>query len=113
MLVGGIYLIATGHPTGGYALAGVSVLAGVVEVPVAVRAVRHPDDCRPERLAVRRGVVARQPERAGVDEVVEDAARLFNFQPRSERIRIYRPERLARQLPKLAFHHMGENGEST
>ena len=30
LLVGGIYLIATGHPTGGYALAGVSVLAGVV-----------------------------------------------------------------------------------
>ena len=29
------------------------------------------------------------------------------------RILIYRPERLARQLPKLAFHHMGENGEST
>ena len=30
LLVGGIYLIATGHPTGGYALAGASVLAGVV-----------------------------------------------------------------------------------
>ena len=41
---------------------------------VAVRV--HPDDRRAERLAVRRGVVARQPERAGVDEVVEYAARL-------------------------------------
>ena len=29
LLVGGIYLIATGHPTGGYALAGASVLAGI------------------------------------------------------------------------------------
>ena len=26
LLVGGIYLIATGHPSGGYALAGASVL---------------------------------------------------------------------------------------
>ena len=31
LLVGGIYLIVTGHPTGGYALAGASVLTeGVV-----------------------------------------------------------------------------------
>ena len=29
LLVGGIYLIATGHPSGGYALAGATVLAGV------------------------------------------------------------------------------------
>ena len=28
LLVGGIYLIATGHPTGGYALAGASILTG-------------------------------------------------------------------------------------
>ena len=28
LLVGGIYLIATGHPSGGYALAGSSALAG-------------------------------------------------------------------------------------
>ena len=52
------------------------VAGEVVEVPVAVRAVRHPDDRGAERLAVRRGVVARQPERAGVDEVVEHPARL-------------------------------------
>ena len=45
-------------------------------MPVAVRAVRHPDNRGAERLAVRRGVVARQPERAGVDKVVEHAARL-------------------------------------
>ena len=30
LLVGGIYLIATGHPSGGYALAGASLLAGIV-----------------------------------------------------------------------------------
>ena len=30
LLVGGIYLIATGHPTGGYALVGASVLTGIV-----------------------------------------------------------------------------------
>ena len=45
LLVGGIYLIATGHPTGGYALAGVSVLAGVVVLTlvliVAVRFVKE------------------------------------------------------------------------
>ena len=29
LLVGGIYLIAAGHPSGGYALAGASVLVGV------------------------------------------------------------------------------------
>ena len=29
LLVGGIYLIATGHSSGGYALAGASVLAGI------------------------------------------------------------------------------------
>ena len=29
VLIGGIYLIATGHPSGGYALAGASVLTGV------------------------------------------------------------------------------------
>ena len=52
------------------------VAGEVVEVPVAVRAVRHPDDRGAERLAVRRGVVARQPERTGVDEVVEHPARL-------------------------------------
>ena len=28
LLIGGIYLIATGHPSGGYALVGASVLAG-------------------------------------------------------------------------------------
>ena len=64
----------------------------VVEVPVAVRAVRHPDNRGAEGLAVRRGVVARQPERAGVDKVVELAAegletvRLLSFLLRSERI---------------------------
>ena len=45
LLVGGIYLIATGHPSGGYALAGVSVLAGVVVLTlvliVAVRFVKE------------------------------------------------------------------------
>ena len=41
LLVGGIYLIATGHPTGGYALAGVSVLAGIVTMAlVSVAVVR-------------------------------------------------------------------------
>ena len=45
-------------------------------MPVAVRAVRHPDDRGAERLAVRRGVVARQPGRTGVDEEVEHPARL-------------------------------------
>ena len=39
LLVGGIYLIVTGHPTGGYALAGASVLAGVVAMALVVAAV--------------------------------------------------------------------------
>ena len=39
LLVGGIYLIATGHPTGGYALAGASVLAGVVTMALVLAAV--------------------------------------------------------------------------
>ena len=39
LLVGGIYLIATGHPTGGYALAGASVLAGVVAMALVLVAV--------------------------------------------------------------------------
>ena len=41
LLVGGIYLIATGHPSGGYALAGASVLTGIVVMTlVLVVAVR-------------------------------------------------------------------------
>ena len=39
LLVGGIYLIVTGHPTGGYALAGASVFAGVVAMALVVAAV--------------------------------------------------------------------------
>ena len=39
LLVGGIYLIATGHPTGGYALAGASVLAGVAALTLVLAAV--------------------------------------------------------------------------
>ena len=39
LLVGGIYLIATGHPTGGYALAGASVLAGIVTMALVLAAV--------------------------------------------------------------------------
>ena len=39
LLVGGIYLIATGHPTGGYALAGASALAGIVVMALVVVAV--------------------------------------------------------------------------
>ena len=39
LLVGGIYLIATGHPTGGYALAGASVLAGIVTMALVLVAV--------------------------------------------------------------------------
>ena len=39
LLVGGIYLIATGHPSGGYALAGASVLAGVVTMALVLAAV--------------------------------------------------------------------------
>ena len=39
LLVGGIYLIATGHPSGGYALAGASVFAGIVVMALVVVAV--------------------------------------------------------------------------
>lgn len=39
LLVGGIYLIVTGHPSGGYALAGASVLAGIVTMALALVAV--------------------------------------------------------------------------
>ena len=39
LLVGGIYLIATGHPSGGYALVGASVLAGVVAMALVLVAV--------------------------------------------------------------------------
>ena len=39
LLVGGIYLIATGHPTGGYALVGVSALAGIVTMALVLAAV--------------------------------------------------------------------------
>ena len=39
LLVGGIYLIATGHPPGGYALVGVSVLAGVATMALVLAAV--------------------------------------------------------------------------
>ena len=39
LLVGGIYLIATGHPTGGYALVGASVLAGVAVMALVLVAV--------------------------------------------------------------------------
>ena len=47
LLVGGIYLIATGHPTGGYALAGASVLAGLVVMAlVLVVAVRFAEGKR-------------------------------------------------------------------
>ena len=39
LLVGGIYLIATGHPSGGYALAGASALAGIVTMALVLAAV--------------------------------------------------------------------------
>ena len=39
LLVGGIYLIATGHPTGGYALVGVSALTGIVTMALVLAAV--------------------------------------------------------------------------
>ena len=39
LLVGGIYLIATGHPSGGYALVGASVLTGVVVLTLVLAAV--------------------------------------------------------------------------
>ena len=37
--VGCIYLIATGHPTGGYALVGVSALTGIVTMALVLAAV--------------------------------------------------------------------------
>ena len=39
LLVGGIYLIATGHPSGGYALAGCAALWGCVVLSLIVVAV--------------------------------------------------------------------------
>ena len=39
LLVGGIYLIVTGHPSGGYALAGASALAGIVTMALVLAAV--------------------------------------------------------------------------
>ena len=39
LLVGGIYLIATGHPSGGYALAGASALTGIVAMALVLAAV--------------------------------------------------------------------------
>ena len=39
LLVGGIYLIATGHPSGGSALAGTSVLSGFVVMTLVLVAV--------------------------------------------------------------------------
>ena len=39
LLVGGIYLIATGHPSGGYALAGASILAGAAAMALVLVAV--------------------------------------------------------------------------
>ena len=39
LLVGGIYLIATGHPSGGYALAGASILTGIVTMALVLVAV--------------------------------------------------------------------------
>ena len=39
LLVGGIYLIVTGHPTGGYALVGGAVLTGVVVMALVLVAV--------------------------------------------------------------------------
>ena len=39
LLVGGIYLIVTGHPSGGYALVGASVLAGIVTTALVLAAV--------------------------------------------------------------------------
>ena len=47
LLVGGIYLIATGHPSGGYALAGSSALAGfavLTLVRVAVLKMKRAED---------------------------------------------------------------------
>ena len=39
LLVGGIYLIVTGHLSGGYALAGASALAGIVTMALVLAAV--------------------------------------------------------------------------
>ena len=39
LLVGGIYLIVTGHLSGGYALAGASILAGVAVMALVLAAV--------------------------------------------------------------------------
>ena len=39
LLGGGIYLIATGHPSGGYALVGASVLTGIVVMALVLAAV--------------------------------------------------------------------------
>ena len=39
LLVGGIYLIATGHPSDGYALVGASILAGVAVMALVLAAV--------------------------------------------------------------------------
>ena len=39
LLVSGIYLVATGHPSGGYALAGASALAGIVVMTLVLVAV--------------------------------------------------------------------------
>ena len=39
LLVGGIYLIATGHPTGGYALAGASALTGIGAMALVLAAI--------------------------------------------------------------------------
>ena len=43
LLVGGIYLIATDHPSGGYAHAGASVLEGVVAMALVLVAVLKMD----------------------------------------------------------------------
>ena len=51
LLVGGIYLIVTGHPSGGYALAGASVLAGIAVLTlVLVVAVRFTKEKKKEAL---------------------------------------------------------------
>ena len=47
LLVGGIYLIATGHPSGGYALVGASVLAGGVTMALVLAAVVGDSRVRP------------------------------------------------------------------
>ena len=46
LLVGGIYLIATGHPSGGYALAGASVIAGLVTMALVIVAVLRVNERR-------------------------------------------------------------------